>query len=43
MFYRALQPPGFKKLWHCAVRVATNKKLVGFISGVPAKIKVYKK
>jgi len=39
----ALQPPGFKMVWHCAVRVSTNKKLVGFISGVPAKIKVYEK
>jgi len=39
----ALRPPGFKNIWHCAVRVSTNKKLVGFISGVPAKIKVYEK
>ena len=36
----ALQPPGWKKSWHCGVRVATNKKLVGFISAVPANIKI---
>ncbi|XP_039270658.2 glycylpeptide N-tetradecanoyltransferase 2-like [Styela clava] len=37
----ALQPPGHFKEWHCGVRVVKNKKLVGFISGVPSKIKVY--
>lgn len=39
----ALQPPGWKATWHCGVRVAGNKKLVGFISAVPAHLKVYKK
>ncbi|XP_015749540.1 PREDICTED: glycylpeptide N-tetradecanoyltransferase 1-like [Acropora digitifera] len=29
--------------WHCGVRVASNKKLVGFISAIPAHIKVYDK
>ena len=36
----ALQPPGWKKAWHCAVRVGSNKKLVGFISAVPALIRI---
>lgn len=39
----ALQPPGWKLTWHCGVRVASNSKLVGFISAVPAHIKVYDK
>lgn len=39
----ALRPPGYKDVWHCGVRVTSNKKLVGFISAVPAKIKVYDK
>ena len=34
-------PPGWKMKWHCGLRVASNKKLVGFISGVPATIRVY--
>ncbi len=41
MFLRALQPPGWQKDWHCGVRVEKNKKLVGFISGVPANVRVY--
>ena len=36
----ALQPPGWKKAWHCGVRVHSNRKLVGFISAVPAFIKI---
>jgi len=39
----ALCPPGWKSEWHCCVRVATNKKLVGFISAIPARISVLKK
>ncbi|XP_071812512.1 glycylpeptide N-tetradecanoyltransferase 2-like [Apostichopus japonicus] len=39
----ALTPPGWLPKWHCGVRVATNKKLVGFISAVPATIKIYEK
>ena len=38
---RALKPPGWKIQWHCGVRVASNKKLVGFISAIPAHIRVY--
>lgn len=36
----ALQPPGWKRVWHCGVRVRSNKKLVGFISAVPAYIRI---
>ncbi|KAN0037164.1 hypothetical protein ACTFIV_002500 [Dictyostelium citrinum] len=36
----ALQPPGFLKEWHIGVRVVESKKLVGFISGIPATIRV---
>ena len=39
----ALCPPGWKSAWHCCVRVATNKKLVGFISAIPARVRVYAK
>ncbi|XP_047136289.1 glycylpeptide N-tetradecanoyltransferase 2 isoform X1 [Hydra vulgaris] len=39
----ALKPPGWKLQWHCGVRVASNKKLVGFISAIPAHIKIYDK
>ncbi|KAL8560348.1 Glycylpeptide N-tetradecanoyltransferase 2 [Nucella lapillus] len=37
----ALQPPGWLRVWHCGVRVVKSKKLVGFISAVPANIKIY--
>ena len=36
----ALQPPGWKKAWHCGIRVCSNRKLVGFISAVPAHIRI---
>ncbi|XP_045168087.2 glycylpeptide N-tetradecanoyltransferase 2-like [Mercenaria mercenaria] len=39
----ALQPPGWLKDWHCGVRVIKSGKLVGFISAVPAHIKIYDK
>lgn len=39
----ALQPTGWIKDWHAGVRVAKNNKLVGFISAVPAQMKVYEK
>lgn len=38
---RALRPPGWLPQWHCGVRVSSNKKLVGFISAIPADIRVY--
>jgi hypothetical protein len=36
----ALLPPGFCPDWHLGVRVAHNRKLVGFITGVPAEVSV---
>ncbi|EOA36762.1 hypothetical protein CARUB_v10012630mg [Capsella rubella] len=36
----ALCPPGYYQNWHVGVRVKTTKKLVAFISGVPARIRV---
>ncbi|EEB19465.1 glycylpeptide N-tetRadecanoyltransferase, putative [Pediculus humanus corporis] len=37
----ALQPPGWKKEWHVGVRVEKNDRLVGFISAIPAQLRVY--
>jgi glycylpeptide N-tetradecanoyltransferase len=37
----ALMPPGFRKEFHIAVRGIANKKLFGFITGIPAQIRVY--
>ncbi|XP_078034361.1 N-myristoyl transferase isoform X1 [Augochlora pura] len=37
----ALQPPGWCKEWHCGVRVAKSGRLVGFISAIPATLRVY--
>ncbi|KAG0027025.1 glycylpeptide N-tetradecanoyltransferase [Podila clonocystis] len=37
----ALLPPGWKKAWHIGVRVASNKKLVAFISGIPQDVRVH--
>jgi len=39
----ALKPPGYLKEWHCGVRVTKSNKLVGFISAVPAHIRMYEK
>jgi glycylpeptide N-tetradecanoyltransferase len=39
----ALTPPHFRKDWHCAVRVKKSKAFVGFISAVPATMRVYGK
>ena len=38
--YRALQPPVHKPSWYCCIRAINSKKLVGFISGVPAVVSV---
>eukprot|EP00897_Mesotaenium_endlicherianum_P009862 jgi/Mesen1/8904/ME000537S08297 len=35
-----LKPPGFHKSWHVGVRVKASKKLVAFITGVPAVVRV---
>jgi glycylpeptide N-tetradecanoyltransferase len=37
----ALTPPGYLQLLHLGVRVKTSKKLVGFITGIPAKISIH--
>ncbi|XP_043109172.1 glycylpeptide N-tetradecanoyltransferase 1b isoform X2 [Puntigrus tetrazona] len=37
----ALCPPGWQLDWHCGVRVKSSQKLVGFISAIPATIKVF--
>ncbi|KAK9815189.1 hypothetical protein WJX73_010437 [Symbiochloris irregularis] len=34
----ALHPPGYFPDWHVGVRVSTTRKLVGFITGVPASV-----
>jgi len=39
----ALKPPGYLKEWHCGVRVTKSNKLVGFISAVPAHMRIYEK
>lgn len=39
----ALLPPGWRKEWHVGVRVTKTGKLMGFISAVPANIRIYKK
>ncbi|XP_059487655.1 glycylpeptide N-tetradecanoyltransferase 2 [Neocloeon triangulifer] len=39
----ALQPPGWLSQWHCGVRVTKNNRLVGFISAIPASIRIYNK
>ena len=36
----ALMPPGYKKEWHVGVRVSATKKLVAFITGIPATINI---
>lgn len=37
----ALQPPGWRKEWHCGVRVVKSGRLVGFISAIPAQLRIY--
>ncbi|XP_015179796.1 PREDICTED: glycylpeptide N-tetradecanoyltransferase 1 [Polistes dominula] len=37
----ALQPPGWCKEWHCGVRVSKSGRLVGFISAIPATLRIY--
>lgn len=39
----ALQPPGWKKEWHCGVRVVKSGRLVGFISAIPGTLAVIDK
>ncbi|XP_051523433.1 glycylpeptide N-tetradecanoyltransferase 1b isoform X2 [Myxocyprinus asiaticus] len=37
----ALCPPGWQSQWYCGVRVNASQKLVGFISAIPATIKIF--
>ena len=37
----ALTPPGFLVQWHVGVRTSNNNKLVGFITAIPADIRVH--
>ena len=39
----AVTPPGYRKELHFGVRSTKTKKLVGFISAIPAHVKVYEK
>ena len=41
--FRALCAPGWLRKWHAAVRVTKSRKMVGFISAVPIRMKVYEK
>jgi len=36
----ALQPPGWIREWHTGVRISKSNKLVGFISAVPANVRI---
>nr|CDS28886.1 glycylpeptide N tetradecanoyltransferase [Hymenolepis microstoma] len=38
-----MQPPGWRPEWHVSVRVSKNRKLVGFIAGMPCDVRVYGK
>lgn len=37
----ALLPPGWQPSWHVGVRVKSSKKLVAFITAIPAKLQVH--
>lgn len=39
----ALQPPGWLRDWHCGVRATKTNKLCGFISAIPATVRIYEK
>lgn len=38
----ALMPPGWHPSWHVGVRVRANRKLVAFITAIPATVQVHK-
>ena len=40
---RALKPPGYLPQWHIGVRAVTSRKLVAFISAIPARANIYTK
>lgn len=37
----ALLPPGYQPSWHIGVRVKSNKKLVAFVTAIPATISIH--
>mmetsp|Transcript_37829 Transcript_37829/g.95078 ORF Transcript_37829/g.95078 Transcript_37829/m.95078 type:complete len:467 (+) Transcript_37829:53-1453(+) len=39
----AMQPPGYKSSWHICVRAKDSQRLFGFITAIPALIRVYEK
>lgn len=39
----ALQPPGWLPDWHIGVRVVKSGLLVGFISAIPGRVRIYEK
>ena len=41
--FRALCVPGWPLTWHKAIRVTKSRKMVGFVSGMPIRMKVYDK
>ena len=41
--HRALKAPGWRKEWHIGVRATKSRKLVAFISGIPATLRVRSK
>lgn len=43
LIFRALQAPGWRKEWHCGVRVSKSGRLVGFISAIPVTLNIYEK
>ena len=38
----ALTPSGFNRDWHVGIRAVSSKKLVAFITGIPARVSVMK-
>lgn len=36
----AVMPPGYHKDWHVGVRVSKSQRLVGFVAGIPARVKI---
>lgn len=39
----AMCPPGWKPVWHVGIRRVSDNKLVGFVTAIPARIRIYEK
>jgi glycylpeptide N-tetradecanoyltransferase len=39
----ALKPPGYRKDWHLGIRRVRDQQLVGFITAIPATVRIYEK